>query len=504
MAKKELFLILGNQLFPPEALPLRPEKTVIYMAEDYGLCTYYRHHKHKILLFLVAMRHYRDELKKLGYEVYYKELSLKDKDSSKSYFDGLEEILKKTSSETLHSFEVEDKFFESDLCQASQKLSFRWQQHQSPMFLCSRSGFQDYLGGRKKPFMKTFYEAQRKNGNIMLEKSGEPWGGHWSYDADNRKKIPKGHVVPEPTGLESESPYLEPLKALVDTLFADHPGEVENFFWPVTRQQYLKRLEHFLEWQLPFFGDYQDAISEQTPFLYHSLLSPGLNLGLITPKEVVEESVAHYEKHKEKIPLSALEGFVRQIIGWREFVRGIYQNYSERQDKENFWNHTRQMQPSWYEGHTGIPPLDDAIRKVNDFAYSHHIERLMVLSNLMLLSEVHPQEVHRWFMEFHVDSSDWVMGPNVYGMGQFSDGGIFATKPYICGSNYLRKMSHYPNGDWCDVVDGLYWRFVHVHKGFFSKNPRMKMMMGALDRMDSSKKERLFTAAENFLEEHTY
>ena len=227
-----------------------------------------------------------------------------------------------------------------------------------------------------------------------------------------------------------------------------------------------------------------------------------VNAGLLTPEEVVNEAIKAMEKNPD-IPLSSVEGFVRQVMGWREFVRGIYQNFSDVEEQKNFFNHKRKLTHHWYDGTTGLPPVDDAIKKANEFGYCHHIERLMVLSNIMLLSELHPHEVHKWFMELFVDSADWVMGPNVYGMGQFSDGGIFATKPYISGSNYILKMSDYKKGDWCDVWDGLFWRFIGNHAAFFSKNPRMNMMVKLLEKMDPAKKKKLLAAAENFIATRT-
>jgi deoxyribodipyrimidine photolyase-related protein len=190
-------------------------------------------------------------------------------------------------------------------------------------------------------------------------------------------------------------------------------------------------------------------------------------------------------------------------MGWREFVRGIYQNFSEVQDSKNFFKHERKLTKNWYEGTTGSPPVDDAIKKALKYGYCHHIERLMILSNIMLLSEIHPEQVHRWFMEMFVDSADWVMGPNVYGMGQFSDGGIFATKPYISGSNYILKMSDYKKGDWCDIWDGLFWRFVGKNSGFLAKNYRMSMMVKTFEKMDATKKKKLMATAESFIQEMT-
>ena len=233
--------------------------------------------------------------------------------------------------------------------------------------------------------------------------------------------------------------------------------------------------------------------------VFHSLLSPCLNLGLLTPDAVIEKVL----QHADTAPLQSLEGFVRQVIGWREFVRGVYREHGERQESTNFWQHERELTEAWYDGTTGIPPLDDTIQTAQRLGWTHHIPRLMVMGNLMTLCEIRPSSAHRWFMEMYVDSSEWVMGPNVYGMGIFSDGGVFATKPYICGSNYLLKMSDYGKGPWCDVVDGLYWRFIDKHRDFFAGNPRLALMPRALDRLAPERRSRIFSAAEQFLENTT-
>jgi deoxyribodipyrimidine photolyase-related protein len=285
---------------------------------------------------------------------------------------------------------------------------------------------------------------------------------------------------------------------LVKARFADHPGNAEGFWWATTRQQALNAFDRFLGERFEHFGDYEDAISTRGDVLFHALLSPSINLGLITPREVLDKALAHAEKHGT--PINALEGFVRQIIGWREFIRGVYRRFGHEQETTNFWGHTRLLGEAWYTAETGLPPLDDAIDKANRLGWNHHIERLMILGNLMLLCEVHPRECYRWFMEMFVDSSDWVMGPNVYGMGIFSDGGVFATKPYACGSNYLLKMSDYKKGEWCETVDGLYWRFIDRHRDFFSGNPRLAMMSRMLDKLDEVRRRRIFDKAEAFIE----
>ena len=259
---------------------------------------------------------------------------------------------------------------------------------------------------------------------------------------------------------------------------------------------------HFIKNKFKNFGSYEDAILIEDNFLFHSALSPSLNLGLITPKEIITRVLTYTDVNE--IPLNSVEGFIRQIIGWREFIRGVYQVKGDQQEKSNFFNFSNKINNTWYSGTTGIPPLDDAINFSNLFGYTHHINRLMIISNLMTLSEIDPKEVYKWFMEMYVDSSDWVMVPNVYGMGTYADGGIFSTKPYICGSNYILKMSNYKKGEWCDVVDGLYWKFIEDNLHFFQKNPRLSLMSKALEKLNKNRKKMIFERAEEFIQRNTY
>ena len=492
----DIQIILGNQLFPAEHLP-PPKHSVVFMAEDVSLCTYVRHHKKKLVLFLAAMRNYADGLRALGYDVLYH--ALEDRDES-SYENKLAAAVDASQAKRLRIFEIEDRFMQHRLLDWATRQGTELTIERSPMFLCNRERFTDFLQSVESPRMADFYREERRRLGLLVDRSGAPIGGRWSFDADNRKKLPAGidpPAVPRPPPQQ----HVSTVTSLVNQRFADHPGSTEDFSFPVTRQAALASLDDFLEQRFESFGPYEDAISQRSRTLFHSLLSPSLNLGLITPDEVIAKAVKYAEAHDT--PLNSLEGFVRQIAGWREFVRGIYQNYGEKQEASNFWNHHRQLTHSWYRGDTGIPPLDDAVRNAWEHGWDHHIARLMIVGNLMNLCEIEPSEAHRWFMEMYVDSSDWVMGPNVYGMALFSDGGIFATKPYICGSNYLLKMSDYARGDWCDVVDGLYWRFVDKHANFFSANPRLSMMPRSLARLKPERKSKIFAAAERFLEEHT-
>ena len=285
---------------------------------------------------------------------------------------------------------------------------------------------------------------------------------------------------------------------LVKKYFSHHPGELPlNDLWlPTCRENAVKFFGFFLDFKLRQFGPYEDAIDLRDDFLFHSAISPLMNIGLLNPGEVLSRALDYAKKNK--VPIESLEGFVRQILGWREFIKGIHDNFHDVQNRLNYFKNERRMKDCWYQGTTGLPPVDASIKKANKLAYSHHIERLMVLSNVMLLTELHPKEVHRWFMEMYVDSYEWVMGPNVYGMGQFSDGGIFATKPYLSGSNYILKMGSYSKGPGCEIWDGLYWSFIHRRSAYFSKNPRLSMMSALLQKMDSTKKERLLNLADNF------
>jgi deoxyribodipyrimidine photolyase-related protein len=486
-------LVLGNQLFAPESSCIEMGDSV-FMAEDYGLCTHFRYHKHKLIFFLAAMRHYRDELRQaLGAKVHYAELDAQS--YQQSFEEKLSQYVAEHSVDELHTYQIEDKFFEERIMKWAKQACVRLELHESPMFLISRERFKKYADSVKKPFMKSFYEQLRREQNVLMSPEGKPLGGKYSFDAENRKKLPKTIAIPE-VSLESASPHIEDVKVLVEKLFAEHPGRVDEFWVPVTRTGARLWTQKFIEERFYAFGDFEDAISQKTPFLFHSGVSPLLNIGLITPQELLELLAPC-----EEIPLNSREGLVRQVLGWREFIRGIYQEHSVVQETTNFWQHHRTLRSCWYTAKTGMPPLDDAIQKAVRYGYNHHIERLMIISNVMLLCNVDPKEVHRWFMEMYVDSSDWVMGPNVYGMGQFSDGGIFATKPYLCGSNYIRKMSSdYAVGEWCDELDGLYWRFIDENRSFFAKNPRLSAMVGNLDRMDSERKERIFRAGLAFRE----
>ena len=491
---KKIFIVLGNQLFNPSYFEKFRNDHLFFICEDFQLCTYQKHHKHKILLFLSAMRSFADELKKKKFEVIYK--YIEEKDFKESYIDKLFKEIEKKNVKEISMFEVEDKFFEKQLLDNFKELKLNY--IQSPMFLSSRDDFKTYLNQVKKPFMANFYKKQRVDHNILVDSNNKPVGGKWSFDEENRKKLPKEIDLPEKFTFK-ETKHTKDLKEIVEKTFSHHPGKTKSFWTCTNRKDTESYLDYFLDKKIENFGDYEDAVDQRDNILFHSALSPQINLGLLTPEEIISKI-----KSKTISKINSHEGYIRQLIGWREFIRGIYQNFDEKLEKSNFFNHKKVMKETWYTATTGLVPLDYSINNALEYGWTHHIERLMILCNIMNLSEINPKEVYKWFMEMFIDSSDWVMSPNVYGMGLFSDGGIFATKPYICGSSYFLKMMHFKKGSWCDIMDGLYWRFIDKHKDFFLNNPRLSMMVRILEKMNEERKNKIFNAANEFIKNNTY
>ncbi len=490
---KRLLIILGNQLFPLESIrAIKPD--LVFMAEDLGLCTYEKHHKLKILMFLAAMREKRDELLANKFCVDYVELG--DKQFASTYEDKLKKVIDDRGVSHLQLFEIEDKPFADRIVKFADKRGLALEIIASPMFMLQREEFNELVRGKKSLLMASFYKDMRKKFKLLLNDDESPKGGQWSFDEDNRKKLPKGITLPKPF-VAAGSQYTKELQKQIEANFPDHPGSLTSVWMPLTRAQALDALDYFLDVKFTDFGAYEDAITSKDTFLFHSALSPALNLGLLTPKDIIDKVISTTAKHD--IPINSVEGFVRQIIGWREFIRGVYHLHGGEQESKNFFGFNGKLSTHWYTAETGIPPLDDAITFTNEFGYTHHINRLMIIANIMTLCEIDPREVYRWFMEMYVDSSEWVMVPNVYGMGTFADGGLFATKPYSCGSNYILKMSDYKKGDWCHIVDGLYWRFVSKHMSKIKSNPRLSFMQKTLEKMDAQRRTMIFDRAEEFI-----
>jgi deoxyribodipyrimidine photolyase-related protein len=484
--EKKIALIYPNQLF--EDHPALTMTKDICLVENDRFFKDFKFHKKKLLFHRASMLAYKKELVSRGYRITHVRQGAAD---TKIY---LTELMSKKRLEDVYAADPSDQKLMLNLQKLCRQHQKRLHILGSPSFLTPNEVLEDFFNKRKNFSMTSFYIQQRKRLDILV-RSGKPVGGKWSFDPKNRKKLPQHLYVPGP-----KTPETTPSKSLASEInkeYEENPGIVDEFIFPVTRRDSRRWLKDFIENRLKYFGDYEDSISTQNVFVFHSVLSPLLNVGLLTPKEVLDQVLLAAEYNK--IPINSLEGFVRQIIGWREFIRGAYISMSEKQRKSNFWDCSNKLSKAFYDGTTGIEPVDTIIKRVVHYSYCHHIERLMILGNFMLLCEIHPDEVYRWFMELFIDAFDWVMVPNVYGMSQYADGGLITSKPYISSSNYIKKMSDFGTGPWCSIWDALFWRFIQKHEKVFADNARMRVMTFQLKRMGKKKVKEHVKAAERYL-----
>ena len=485
---EEVALVFPHQLF--DLHPAFSEDRSIFLIEEpiffQGITGRMKIHKKKLMFHRSTMQAYRDRLLTKGYIVNYL-----------MYQQDLFEALKHEDVLKIYIADTVDHILENKVSKIAKMLKAELNVLESPGFLTPIDWMEEFFQGATHFSQTKFYIAQRKRLKILLDKEGHPIGGKWSFDAENRKKLPHDIRIQDPPKFET-SKYIQEAKNYVECNFSDHPGSTQNFQYPITHEQADFWFHQFLKTRLHQFGDYQDAISKNDSFLFHSQLSPLLNIGLLSPGQVVDNTLRYSLDYE--IPLNSLEGFLRQIIGWREFMRAVYVLEGKQEHEENSWGHIRQLPASFYSASTAIEPIDRSIRRLLSTSYLNHIERLMILGNFMLLCEINPHEVYRWFMEMFIDAYDWVMVPNVYGMSQYADGGKITTKPYISSSSYILRMSDYEKGDWCKIWDGLYWRFLYKHIDYLSKNPRMGLAVRNLDRMDKRKLEDHLAIAEKFLQ----
>ena len=495
MDTHQALLIFPHQLF--EAHPgFEIDHDLVVLIED-PLFFGDRHHPaafhlQKLWLHRTSMKRYAEHLEQRGIPVEYVE------------HDGDRDVLGETMNALagrgitrLILSSPHDHLLERRLHRHGEETGIELHMLDTPMFLNTPQDNQSYRSSKKRWFMADFYKHQRRRLEILME-GDEPVGGRWSFDEDNRKKIPKAMMTEIPAIPTFEMDTIEAAAgAHVESTYADNPGRLGDPIYPTTHETAAAWLQTFLEQRFTRFGDYEDAIASGENWLWHGVLTPMLNIGLLTPGQVVDATLEHAAKHD--VPLNSLEGFIRQMVGWREFMRATYVDLGVRMRTTNHWDHHRKMPDAFYDGTTGIEPVDDVIRRVLDTGYCHHIERLMVLGGFMFLCEIHPDEIYRWFMEMFVDSYDWVMVPNVYAMSQNADGGLITTKPYFSGSAYVKKMSNHRNGDWNAVWDGLYWRWILDHADELGKNPRWAMMCATGRRMAPEKQAAHRENAEAFL-----
>lgn len=484
-------LIFPNQLF--ESNPLFEVDGSIFLIEEFLFFRQYNFHKQKIAFHRATMKFYENYLIERGCSVQYIEASALESDILV-----LIPHLHALAFDSLAIVDPVDDWLSRRIKSGCETLAIDLTVFDSQMFLNSNQELEHFFKPSKKKFFQTeFYKQERQKRDILIDPSGEPVGGQWTYDVENRKKYPKGKRIVEVEFPQRDSYFYE-ASAYVKQNFANNIGDLSDAIsYPIGHAASDEWLTQFLDVRLPEFGDYEDAIVRQESLLNHSLLTPMLNVGMLTPQQIIDRTLDHCRVNI--IPINSLEGFIRQIIGWREFIRGVYVTKGRDERTRNFWGFTRKIPQSFYDGTTGILPVDETIKKVLKTGYCHHIERLMVLGNFMLLCEFDPDEVYRWFMELFIDAYDWVMVPNVYGMSQFADGGMMSTKPYISGSNYLMKMSDYPKGDWQETWDALFWRFLDTQRAFFLKNPRLGMLVNTFDKWETSKKSQVHRKADIFL-----
>ncbi len=483
----EATLIFPHQLFNDH--PALKKDRPVYLVEDNLFFSQYAFHKQKLILHRASMKFYKQHLLTSGFTVTYS-----DHTSTGTLPPTFNDFHAK-GIKVIHYADTVDYLLERRLKRYAKHHSLTLVQYPSPNFICTTDFIDTFFAKKKRYFQTEFYIDLRKQKQILVD--GEnPIGGSWTYDSLNRKKLPSGTTVPERKAITIND-YVREAKDYVNKYFPDHYGSAEGFTYPTTYDEAAYALDQFLHNRFKNYGDYQDAIDKDDSFLFHSVLTPALNIGLLQPSYILNKALQVMQD--KNVPLNSAEGFIRQILGWREFIRAVYIREGVNERTTNYFNHHRKIPSSFYTGTTGIEPVDRVIQRLLKTGYSNHIERLMILGNFMVLCEFDPDDVYRWFMELYIDAYDWVMVPNVYGMSQFADGGLMATKPYISGSNYILKMSHYKKGEWCTVWDGLYWRFIDTHKQQFSKNPRMSMMVKLLEKMDITKRKNIFQVADTFI-----
>jgi deoxyribodipyrimidine photolyase-related protein len=464
----DAILIYPHQLFNQHP-GIKPGRSV-FLVEDPLFFRQYKFHRQKLMLHRASMKNYEADLSKKHNVHYVEAFNLT---SSKD----IGRILKDKGVNHVFCVDPCDDYLSRYITQACEETKLQLTWLDDPDFLTTTDSIHAELGSKKKLYFTSFYIEQRKRLRCLLDNDGSPIGGKWSFDTENRKRIPKGLKLPLLPTIKQDR-FAEEARAYVSDRFPDAIGPDQHLLYPHARKSALKWLEQFVRERLALFGDYEDAILADQSVLFHACLTPMLNIGLISPNDIIDAALKQPD-----VPINSLEGFIRQVIGWREFIRGVYLTKGRQQRTTNFWGYHRSIPESFYNGTTGIEPVDAVIHRLIKTGYCHHIERLMILGNFMLLCEFHPDEVYRWFMEFFIDSYDWVMVPNIYGMSQHADGGLMTTKPYISGSSYVLKMSDFKKGDWCSIWDSLYWNFVANQRPFFEKNPRMRVMTSQLDKM---------------------
>jgi deoxyribodipyrimidine photolyase-related protein len=505
---KTLRLILGDQLNMQHPWFQQPDGDVLYLiAEMHQESAYVTHHIQKIVGFFSAMRAFARELAALGHQVHY--IKITDEDAKLSLTEILHKSILQNGVEKFE-YQLPDEYrLDEQLKTFSQSAPVKSQVYDTYHFLSERMELRKMFPGSKTPLMETFYRSMRKRYEVLMDPSGKPEGGKWNYDAENRQRYNGKEKLPDyPMVVTDCSDVFNDISQAGLPCIGNI--DAQSFSWPINRQQSIDLLHHFCDNVLHLFGKYQDAMHTDDWLLFHSRLSFAMNIKLISPMEVIDAAVTSYHNSNGKITLPQVEGFVRQILGWREYMRGIYWGWMPGFGTLNYLNHHRKL-PSWFwTGDTKMNCLKHAIRQSLDKAYAHHIQRLMVTGNFALLAGINPDDVDQWYLGIYIDAIEWVEITNTRGMSQFADGGIVGTKPYVSSANYIGKMSNYCKSCHYDAdlksgagscpFNSLYWNFYELYRSKFEKNPRIGMMYRILDKMPGEQRAALLEQADHYLQ----
>lgn len=490
--KKTLRLILGDQLNHKHTWFQEKNDDVIYfMAETKQETGYVKHHIQKVVAFFLAMRNFAKELEEQGHQVIYYQID--DNENQQDLPANINKIIEK---ENIGHFEYQypDEYrLDEKLKTICHQLNISYKAFDTEHFYTQREDIATFFKGKKEMTMEYFYRDMRKKHGIMMLDDKKPEGGEWNYDKSNRKKWTGKPPIPEAkTFNKNVTSVLKQLEAMdVNTM-----GRIDEkeFPWPTSRKECLEVLDYFCQHLLIYFGDYEDALHTDQKFLFHSRLSFAMNSKMLSPKEVIETTLDYYYDHRETIDISQIEGFVRQILGWREFMRGVYWKEMPEYKTKNKLNNTNKLPDFYWTGETNMNCLKHAVNQSLDDAYAHHIQRLMILGNFALLTMTDPDEVDAWYLGVYIDAIEWVELTNTRGMSQFADGGIVATKPYVSSGSYINKMGNYcksckykvsqKEGDDACPFNNLYWNFLYEKQDYFKNNQRMNMMMSLLKKMN--------------------
>lgn len=487
-----LRLVLGDQLSDNlSALrDIDPACDVVLMVESVAEATAWKHHKQKLVLVWSAMRQFAERLRGRGLKVRY--VTLDDPENTRTIAGELQRALAEGEWRRIVRTACGKWGLEQHLL--GLELAAPIETREDDRFICSRDAFAGWAEGRRELRMEFFYREMRRQTGLLMEGKA-PAGGRWNFDAENRRKLPRG--LRPPARLRTPpNPTTQAVMAMVSEGFEDHFGSVEQFGWPTNPEEAERALEHFLSDGLPGFGDWQDAMAWEQPFLWHGLISPALNIGLLDPLEICRRAEAAWREGRA--PLNAVEGFIRQILGWREFVRGVYWVKMPEYGLRNALDAEGKLPWFYWSGETDMACVSDAVKAVRDHAYAHHIQRLMVTGNLAMLLGVHPDAVDDWYMVVFADAYEWVEMPNTRGMATFADGGIVGSKPYAASGAYIDRMSDYCGGCRYDVkqrlgddacpFNALYWDFLDRNARRLAGNGRMLMPLKSLQRMDEDER----------------